>query len=139
MSSADEHSQFSPSNHLPQILFTTVRRLLEYFGEVFSSSECKGALSTECDNCRQEFKTSAIDCTRMASDILKLSSELNQSNSTLPYIIDILRGANSKHIRDAGHHRLRAYSSCQQLSRLGKAYLPNSNISGYESEYPLPV
>ncbi|CAF1152670.1 unnamed protein product [Adineta steineri] len=98
----------------------TCRRtqLLEYFGEIFSSSECKGTMSTECDNCRQDFRTSSLDCTRISIEILKLLSDLNQTNSTLSYIIDILRGVNNKTIRDAGHHRLRAFNLCQQLTRL---------------------
>ena len=77
-------------------------------------------MSTECDNCRQVSQTSAIDCTRMAMEILKLVSDLNQTNLTLPYIIDLLRGANNKTIRDAGHHRLRAFNCCHQLTRLGR-------------------
>ncbi|CAF4466766.1 unnamed protein product [Rotaria sp. Silwood2] len=98
----------------------TCRRtqLLEYFGELFPSSECKRIISTECDNCRQVYKTSSIDCTRLSIEILKLVSDLNQINSTLPYIIDILRGVDNKTIRDAGHHRLRAFNSCHQLTRL---------------------
>ena len=48
-----------------------LNRLLEYFGEVFSSVECKRIMSTECDNCRQVYKTSSIDCTRMSIEILK--------------------------------------------------------------------
>ena len=95
-------------------------RLLEYFGELFSSSECKRIMSTECDNCRQVYETSAIDCTKMAIEILKLVSDLNQTNLTLPYIIDILRGVNNKTIRDSGHHRLHAFNSCDQLTRLGE-------------------
>lgn len=95
-------------------------RLLEYFGEIFSSSECKGIMSTECDNCRQVYKTSSIDCTRISIEILKLISDLNQNNTTLPYIIDILRGVENRYIRDAGHHRLRAFNSCHEFSRLGK-------------------
>ena len=93
---------------------------MEYFGEIFSPSECHGTMATECDNCRQDFKTSSIDCTRISVEILKLISDLNQSNASLPYIIDILRGVNSKSIRDAGHYRLRAFNTCHQLSRLGK-------------------
>jgi superfamily II DNA helicase RecQ len=93
---------------------------LEYFGELFPSSECKRQLQTECDNCRQIFQTSAVDCTRMSVDILKLVSELNQTYLTLPHIINILRGIESKTIHDAGHHRLRAFNSCQQLSSLGQ-------------------
>ncbi|CAF1248287.1 unnamed protein product [Rotaria sordida] len=93
-------------------------QLLEYFGELFSSSECKRIMSTECDNCRQVYKTSSIDCTRISIEILKLVSDLNQTNSTLSYIIDILRGINNKTIRDAGHHRLHAFNSCHQLTRL---------------------
>lgn len=100
--------------------FSLFSRLLEYFGEIFSSSECKHMISTECDNCRQVVQTSTIDCTKISVDILKLVSDLNQINLTLPYIIDILRGINSKPIRDAGHHRLRAFNSCNQLNRLGK-------------------
>ncbi|CAF1586360.1 unnamed protein product [Rotaria magnacalcarata] len=93
-------------------------QLLEYFGEIFSSSECKSIMSTECDNCRQVYKTSSIDCTRISIEILKLVSDLNQTNTTLSYIIDILRGVNSKTILDAGHHRLRAFNLCHQLTRL---------------------
>jgi superfamily II DNA helicase RecQ len=77
-------------------------------------------LSTECDNCRQIFQSSAVDCTRMSIEILRLVSELEQNNLTLPYIIDILRGVNNKSIRNAGHHHLRAYNSGQQLTRLGE-------------------
>lgn len=94
-------------------------RLLEYFGEIFSSSECKASSTTACDNCRQIFQTSAIDCTRMSVEILKLVSELAPNYLTVPYIIDILRGVQSKTIRDAGHHRLRAFNSCPQMTRLG--------------------
>lgn len=93
-------------------------RLLEYFGEIFSSSECKRNISTECDNCRQVIQTSTIDCTKISMDILKLVSDYNQNNLTLPYIIDILRGINNKSIRDAGHHRLRSFNSCSQLNRI---------------------
>ncbi|CAF1448568.1 unnamed protein product [Rotaria sordida] len=96
-------------------------QLLEYFGELFSSSECKRIMSTECDNCRQVYKTSSIDCTRISIEILTLVSDLNQTNSTLSYIIDILRRINNKTIRDAGHHRLHAFNSCHQLTRLGKS------------------
>ena len=118
MSSVDEHSMFIDEK-IQQYFFEIFYRLLEYFGEVFPSSECKGIMSTECDNCRQVFQTSSIDCTRMSMDILKLISDLNQTNSTLPYIIDLLRGVNNKTIREAGHHRLRAFNSGHQLTRLG--------------------
>jgi superfamily II DNA helicase RecQ len=77
-------------------------------------------MSTECDNCRQVFKTSTIDCTRTSIEILKLISDLNQTHLTLSYIIDVLRGVNNKNIRDAGHHRLRAFNSCHQFTRLGE-------------------
>jgi len=77
-------------------------------------------MSTECDNCRQVFQTSSIDCTKISIDILKLISDLNQTNSTLSYIIDVLRGVDNKIIRDAGHNRLRAFNSCHQLTRLGE-------------------
>ena len=109
------------------------RRLLEYFGEIFSSSECKNSSTTQCDNCRKIFETSSIDCTRMSIEILKLVSELSPNYLTLPHILDILRGVQSKMIRDAGHHRLRAFNSCQQLTRLGSSREKKKKILRYFS------
>lgn len=108
---------------------SSLARLLEYFGELFPSSECKRALTTECDNCRQHFQTSAIDCTRMSVEILKLVSELSPNYLTLPYIMDILRGVNNRTIQAAGHQRLRAFNSCQQLTRLGQSRSRKENLN----------
>jgi hypothetical protein len=55
----------------------------------------------------------------MAIEILKLVADLNPQYLTLPYLMEILRGVNSKPIRDAGHHRLRAFNACHQLTSLG--------------------
>jgi superfamily II DNA helicase RecQ len=54
----------------------------------------------------------------MSIDIIKLISEFSHKNITLPYALDILRGANTKGIRDAGHNNLAAYNSCNQLSKV---------------------
>ncbi|CAF1218106.1 unnamed protein product [Rotaria magnacalcarata] len=98
----------------------TCRRtqLLEYFGELFPSSECKRIKRTVCDNCRQVLKTATIDCTQMSIDIIKMISEFSHKNITLPYTLEILRGANTKNIREAGHNNLAAYNSCHQLSKI---------------------
>jgi len=98
----------------------TCRRtqLLEYFGELFPSSECRRMKRTVCDNCRQVLKTTTINCTQMSINIIKLISEFSHKNITLPYALDILRGANTKGIRDAGHNNLTAYNSCNQLSKI---------------------
>ncbi|CAF1583711.1 unnamed protein product [Adineta ricciae] len=98
----------------------TCRRtqLLEYFGELFPSSECKRMKRTVCDNCRQVIKTTTVNCTQMSVDIIKLVSEFSHKNITLPYALDILRGANTKGIRDAGHNNLAAYNACNQLSKV---------------------
>ena len=56
----------------------------------------------------------------MTIDIIKLISEFSHKNITIPYALDILRGANTKGIRDAGHNNLAAYNSCNQLSKIGK-------------------
>ena len=53
----------------------------------------------------------------MSIEIIKLVSELSHKNITLPYALDILRGANTKNIRDAGHNTLQSYNSCHQLSK----------------------
>lgn len=75
---------------------------------------------TVCDNCRQVLKTKTIDCTQMSIGIIKLVSQFAHKNITIPCALDILRGANTKGIRDAGHNNLAAYNSCNQLSRIGK-------------------
>jgi superfamily II DNA helicase RecQ len=95
-------------------------RLLEYFGELFPASECKRIKKTVCDNCRQVLKTTTINCTQMSIDIIKLVAEFSHKNITLPYALEILRGANTKNIRDAGHNNLAAYNSCNQISKNGK-------------------
>lgn len=95
-------------------------RLLEYFGELFPSSECKRMKRTVCDNCRQVLKTTTVSCTQMSVDIIKLVSEFSHKNITIPYALDILRGANTKGIRDAGHNNLAGYNACNQLSKVGK-------------------
>ena len=94
-------------------------RLLEYFGEFFPSSECKRMKRTVCDNCRQVLKTTTIDCTQMSIDIIQMASEFTHKNITIPTALDVLRGANTKGIRDAGHNNLAAYNSCSQLTRNG--------------------
>jgi len=58
----------------------------------------------------------------MSIEILKLVSDINQINLTLPYLIDILHGTDNKTIRDAGHHRLQAFNSCHHLTRLGRSF-----------------
>lgn len=92
-------------------------RLLEYFGELFPSNECKRIKRTVCDNCRQVLKTTTINCTQMSIDIIKLISEFSHKNLTLPNALEILRGANTKQIRDAGYNNLSTYNSCNQLSK----------------------
>ena len=104
-----------------------ILRLLEYFGESFPSSECKRMKRTVCDNCRQVLKTATIDCTQMSIDIIKLIAEFSRKNITLTYALDILRGANTKGIRDAGHYNLAAYNSCNQLSKMGKWITKNQS------------
>jgi superfamily II DNA helicase RecQ len=54
----------------------------------------------------------------MSIDIIKLISEFSHKNITLPYALDILRGANTKNIRDAGHNNLSTYNSCNQLNKI---------------------
>lgn len=54
----------------------------------------------------------------MCIDIITLISEFSHKNLTLPNALDILRGANTKPIRDAGHNNLSTYNSCNQLSKI---------------------
>jgi len=73
---------------------------------------------TVCDNCRQVLKTTTINCTQMTHHIVQLISEFTHKNITIPYALDILRGANTKNNRDANHNQLAQYNSCSQLSKI---------------------
>jgi superfamily II DNA helicase RecQ len=53
----------------------------------------------------------------MSIDTIKLIAQFSHKNITIPYALDVLRGANTKGIRDAGHNTLSEYNSCNQLSR----------------------
>lgn len=69
----------------------------------------------------------------MSIDIIKMISEFSHKNITIPYTLDILRGANTKGIRDAGHNTLAGYNSCSQLNKIGKLiFRPTENSRAYE-------
>ena len=64
----------------------------------------------------------------MSVDIIKMISEFTHKNITIPCALDILRGANTKGIRDAGHNQLSAYNSCNQLSKAGTSTMNEVGI-----------
>ncbi|CAF0728429.1 unnamed protein product [Didymodactylos carnosus] len=98
--------------------------LLEYFGEAFSSQECKRIKATTCDNCRSVLKTKTLDCTQLSIDIVKLVTQLvgegkkSRQNITLNQIIDILRGSKNKNIIEAKYDQLASYNSCSHMNKI---------------------
>jgi ATP-dependent DNA helicase RecQ len=87
--------------------------LLEYFGETFSQGPCDG-----CDNCLQPRET--FDGTVHAQKFLSCVYRIHARHGFgfgLNHVVDILRGADTKTIRQRRHNELSTYGIGCDLKR----------------------
>jgi ATP-dependent DNA helicase RecQ len=114
----------------------TCRRavLLRYFGETSPVQNCGN-----CDNCLQPvtLEDRTIDAQKFLSCVSR-----TQQRFGMRYIIDVLRGANIKKIRDYGHDQLSTYGigkghSVDEWMRLGRALLQQGLLSETTDNYPV--
>ena len=99
------------------------RILLGYFGEDWQQENCGN-----CDNCRHalepvEMEDRTIDAQKFLSCIGRTEQRFGMT-----HVIDVLRGANTKKIRDFNHDQLSTYGigkeySVEQWKRLGHALI----------------
>lgn len=99
------------------------RVLLGYFGEDWQQENCGN-----CDNCRRalepvEMEDRTIDAQKFLSCVGRTEQRFGMT-----YIIDVLRGANTKKIRDFNHDQLSTYGigkdySIEEWKRLGYALM----------------
>ncbi|MBM3932887.1 MAG: DNA helicase RecQ [SAR202 cluster bacterium] len=90
---------------------TSCRRayLLEYFGETYDQDNCKS-----CDVClapAEEF-----DGTEIAQKVVSAVVRTGERFGAV-HVIDVLRGGNTKKIRDFGHDQLSVYGIVKDFSR----------------------
>lgn len=90
-------------------------QLLSYFGETFSSQKC----NKTCDNCLNRGKYEMKDLTSEAIVAVELVREItrNRGKFTLLHFIDVLRGGDSKKIRDEGHNRVSGFAKMRRASK----------------------
>jgi len=111
------------------------RFLLAYFGETLDSEQCGS-----CDNCLHpitEFEDRTIDAQKFLSCVSR-----TQQRFGMRHIIDILRGANTKRIRELNHDQLSTYGigrdlSIEEWQRLARALLQQELMSESQDQYPV--
>lgn len=127
-----EHEQVLAYQQLQQVLSygdsTTCRRhaLLAYFGEILSTNNCGN-----CDNCLRQvvLEDRTIDAQKFLSCVARTKERFGMG-----YIIEVLRGANTKKIRDYGHDQLSTYGigrdlSLEEWQHLGRSLLRQGLLS----------
>jgi ATP-dependent DNA helicase RecQ len=136
-----EEEQFVARQQLQQVLAYCEsadcrrRALLGYFSERYTRENCGN-----CDNCQREEATledRTIDARRFLWCVGKTGGRFGSR-----HIIDILRGANTKRIRDYGHNQLPAYSvgkehSVEEWQRVVHALLQQGLVSQTADSYPV--
>lgn len=136
-----EEEQLIARQQLQQVLTycesTACRRhaLLGYFGEVAMVDNCGN-----CDNCQSvevELENRTIDARRFLWCVGKTGGRFG-----MRHIIDILRGANTKRIRDYQHDQLQAHGvgkehSVEEWQRLARALLQQGLVSQTTESYPV--
>jgi len=131
----NEQEQFVAYEQLNQVIAYCDSRdcrrktLLAYFGEVWQEENCGN-----CDNCLRalepvEMEDRTIDAQKFLSCVGRTEQRFGMS-----YIIDVLRGANTKRIRDLHHDQLSTYGigkhySIEEWQRLGRMLVQQDLVS----------
>lgn len=80
--------------------------ILNYFGEHFTREQCLENEKTACDNCKRTDKYKVMDATEISKKIVNAVKDLCERNrSTVLQMVDVLKGAETKKVLDAGHNR----------------------------------
>ena len=113
----------------------TCRRayLMEYLGEPWPKTDCGG-----CDICllpREEF-----DATEIAQKVLSTAIRTGERFG-VNYLVDVLRGANNKAVRDRSHHELPVFGisrdmDSDELKEMVRSLVSNGLLAQQGSGYP---
>ena len=135
----DDDERDKAHTKLDQILafcdLQTCRRayLMEYLGEPWPKTDCGG-----CDICllpREEF-----DATEIAQKVLSTAIRTGERFG-VNYLVDVLRGANNKAVRDRGHHELPVFGisrdmDSDELKETVRSLVTNGLLAQQGSGYP---
>uniref|UniRef100_T1J5N4 RecQ-like DNA helicase BLM n=1 Tax=Strigamia maritima TaxID=126957 RepID=T1J5N4_STRMM len=95
-------------------------QILEYFGEIFPSEECRRNPVSMCDNCACRNTRKTIDLIAEARLILTSVQTVvkHRSNYTLQHFVDVFRGSEGQKIIACNHTALEMYGKGKSLPRL---------------------
>ncbi|XP_055926147.1 recQ-like DNA helicase BLM isoform X2 [Argiope bruennichi] len=125
---ANKHSWGTHFDNLYRMVYycenkTDCRRvwMLGYFGEIFDKQLCLNDPVTACDNCfsKEVFENCDIteDAKAIVQCVAKIVDHRRGKNYTLPYLVDIYKGAKTQKILAAGHDKLELHGKGQHLNR----------------------
>ncbi|GFY64240.1 bloom syndrome protein homolog [Trichonephila inaurata madagascariensis] len=125
---ANKHSWSTHFDNLYRMVYycenkTDCRRvwMLEYFGEIFDKKLCLNDPVTSCDNCfsKEVFENCDIteDAKAIVQCVAKIVDHRRGKNYTLPYFVDIYKGAKTHKVLAANHDKLELHGKGQHLSR----------------------
>ena len=107
--------------------------VLEYFGDRWEQETCGG-----CDNCLSH--TEEFDATVIAQKVLSAVIRTGERFGA-SHVSQVLRGANTKRVRDLGHDRLTVYGVARdftdgELSQILGLLLAKGLLAKYGERYP---
>ncbi|GBM52734.1 Bloom syndrome [Araneus ventricosus] len=125
---ANKHSWGTHFDNLYRMVYycenkTDCRRvwMLGYFGEIFDKQLCLNDPVTACDNCfsKEVFENCDIteDAKAIVQCVAKIVDHRRGKNYTLPYFVDIYKGAKTQKILAAGHDKLELHGKGQPMNR----------------------
>ena len=88
-------------------------QVLRYFSEQFPADGC----NSTCDNCNSKGTFVDRDVSLYAAAAVRVVEQIEASEVTLLHCVDVLRGMNSKKLRDAGHNRVQGFNAANDLER----------------------
>jgi bloom syndrome protein len=88
-------------------------QILGYFGEQFSKENCKAT----CDNCSSDNNLETKDMSDYATAVVRLVKEIQDTNVTLHYCVDVFRGKRTKKIESLRHDKLSEFRRGAKLER----------------------
>ncbi|KAK9479493.1 hypothetical protein V1514DRAFT_328076 [Lipomyces japonicus] len=91
------------------------QQVLRYFNETFDVSDCH----RQCDNCRiaQHAEFEEKNCMQLAKSVIQVVRYLRDSNLTMLYYMDIIKGAKTSKILGAGHDSVPGYGAGKDEDR----------------------
>lgn len=88
--------------------------LLAHFNEAFDAARCRGTCDTCAGRAGRKFEQRNVTATAVAA---VTAVRAVRGKGTLMHVVDVLRGASNRAVRDRGHDQLAEFGSGRDLRR----------------------